>query len=95
MEIAIIVQVDVKPSYIQEFINETKKSQSATLNEDGCLRYNILQSIEEPNKFTLSEIYKSEEAIEVHRTTQHFLDWRNNVQVMMAAPRIGVKHKIV
>ena len=58
---------------------------------DDLLRY-IIKPIAEKECGCLLA-YKSEEAIEVHKSTQHFLDWRNNVQVMMAAPRIGVKIK--
>lgn len=95
MEIAIIVEVEVKPGMAKDFIRETKLSRTETLKEKGCIRYNILQNINDENKFTLSEIYLSEDAIQDHRTTKHFLSWRDNVQPMMAKPRVANKHFII
>lgn len=86
-----MVQVDVKPENIQEFISETKKSQEQSLKEDGCIEYIIQQSITDDTKFSLCEIYTSEESIEFHKKTEHFLSWRENVQPMMARPRTSTK----
>ena len=93
--ITIIVQVDVKPENIQNFIDETKTSKEGSLKEPGCCGYTIFQSLSDPTKFTLSELYESEEAIESHKKTSHFLAWRENVQPMMANPRIGNKYKAI
>jgi len=91
----IIVHVKVKTSFVQAFIEATKKSQAATKNEDGCLSYDILQDVSDEHNFTLTEIYKDDNAIENHKSTPHFLEWRSSVQEMMACPRISSKHNTI
>ncbi len=81
--ITIIVNVEVVPEHIQEFIEATKKSQEATLKEVGCKKYEILHSFigNNPykNRFILIEEYVSEDAINAHKETLHFQEWRNTV----------------
>lgn len=91
----IIVHICVKPGFVQDFIDATKKSQSATTSEEGCLSYDILQDIADEHKFTLSEVYKDDDAIEDHKLTTHFLEWRSVVQEMMACPRVSSKHNTI
>lgn len=88
----IIVKVEVKSEHIQNFIDATVKSQSATMKEPTCLSYEILRDEKEPHKFTLVETYKNDEAIEFHKTTPHFLEWRSTVQEMMLVPRTSSKY---
>jgi len=91
----IIVQIIVKSNCIQTFIDATIKSREATMNETGCIQYNIAQNVSDECQFILIEQYTSDEAIEFHRSTPHFLEWRNEVQETMAHPRTGTKHNLI
>jgi len=93
--ITIIVHVEVKLGFVQDFINATIKSKNATSKELGCLNYDIMQDVASENKFILSETYSSESAIESHKLTPHFLEWRETVQDMMACPRVSSKNTYV
>lgn len=89
--ITIVVNVEVNPDKIQEFIEATKKSQEGTLKEKGCLHYEILQDVATSNKFILIEKYESEDAINFHKETPYFQEWRNTVNPI-TAPRISTKN---
>lgn len=85
--ITILVRVDVKPEFVTDFIRETYKSLNSTVGEFGCMDYKMVQS--DNTQFTLIETYKSQEAIDSHKKTEHFLVWRENVQHMMNTPRVA------
>lgn len=91
--IKLIVNVEVKPEYIDDFIKETIKARDiAKLMEPGCYDYEINQNILESTEFTLIETYLDDASIELHKTTKHFLDWRENVQIMMSRPRLATRN---
>jgi len=91
----IVVKVEVKTDRVQDFIDATIESQTATTKEPRCLSYTILQDEKEKHKFTLVETYKNDAAIEEHKATPHFLKWREVVQEMMACPRVSSKHDFI
>ena len=41
------------------------------------------------------EAYESDEAAAAHKSTPHYLKWRDAVRDMMAEPRIGVRYNIL
>jgi autoinducer 2-degrading protein len=43
----------------------------------------------------LYEAYESEEAAGAHKSTDHYLRWRDRVADWMAQPRQGIRHNIV
>ena len=89
------VHVWVKPEYIQEFIEATVANHNESIKEDGNLRFDVLQSDNEPGKFLLYEAYESEEHAVNHKKTDHYLKWRETVAGWMLKPREGVKHKVI
>lgn len=89
------VHVEVKSEYLNEFKEACRINHEASIKEPGNLRFDILQDAENPCKFLLYEAYKSEEDSAIHKQTGHYLQWRQTVEVMMAKPRVGVKHIIL
>lgn len=86
-----LVQVIVKPEYIQEFIQATQKNASNSIQEPGITRFDLVQHAEEITQFYLVEEYKAVEDVAAHKETQHYKEWRDTVEKMMAAPRKGNK----
>ena len=85
------VSVLVKTGYEENFIKATKINHQNTLKEMGNLRFDVLQSAEDPCLFTLYEVYRSEEAVMAHKETQHYKTWRDEVAPWMARNRQGEK----
>jgi len=72
MEI-ILVEVDVKPDQVAAFKELIAYDQAHSEgDEPGCLRFDVLQDTEDPNKFFYYEVYKDEAARMAHRETPHF-----------------------
>ena len=46
--------------------------------EDGCLLYNIYQMEDKPGTFVVIEAWESEEALEGHKHSAHYLHYKSN-----------------
>jgi (4S)-4-hydroxy-5-phosphonooxypentane-2,3-dione isomerase len=93
--VATCVYVHVKAECISEFISASILNHNGAVKEDGNLRFDFIQQSDDPCRFMLYEAYESEEAAAVHKSTPHYLKWRDTVQNMMAEPRKGVKYNIL
>ena len=87
-----IVHVWVNGDHRDAFVEATRKNHEASTKEAGNLRFDVLQDAEDPNKFVLYEAYKTAADAVAHKTTEHYLRWRETVAPMMAKPREGVVH---
>ena len=90
-----VVTVHVKPEHVSEFIAATMKNHLGSRQEPGNLRFDVLQSDEDPGRFMLYEIFASAEAVEAHRLTPHYLEWRAAVGPWMSAPRVANAHTLL
>jgi autoinducer 2-degrading protein len=93
--IATIVNVYVKPEFVDDFIKISTENHLGSVKEPGNLRFDVIQNIEDPTRFVLYEAYESEEAAASHKTTPHYLKWRETVANWMVKPREGIKHSII
>ncbi|MBN2712117.1 MAG: antibiotic biosynthesis monooxygenase [Planctomycetes bacterium] len=88
----VTVKVSVLPEYREEFIAATLENARNTVHEPLNLRFDVLQEIDDQNRFTLVEAYRNESGMEAHKATAHYNTWRETVEKMMAEKRIGTKH---
>ena len=84
-----LVHIRVKPESIDAFIAATRANHLAAVGEPGNLRFDVLQSPEDPARFILYEAYASAADAAAHKETAHYLAWRDAVAPMMAEPRRG------
>jgi len=89
------VHVHVKEEFVDDFIQATIENHENSILEPGNMRFDVLQSEEDPTKFLLYEAYETEEAAAAHKKTDHYLKWRETVAEWMAEPRKGVKYKAI
>ena len=89
------VHVQVKPEAINEFIEASVLNHRGSVREPGNLRFDFVQEADDPCRFMLYEAFESEEAVAAHKTTDHYLKWRDAVKDMMAGQRYGIKYKII
>lgn len=87
-----LVQVQVSPPHIQDFITATRANHIHSVKEPGNLRFDVLQSADDPARFVLYEAYVSAEAAAAHKRTPHYLAWRDAVAPWMASPRVGIPY---
>lgn len=87
-----LVHVKVKPNYVDAFIEASLENSHASVEEAGNLRFDVLQSADDPTYFVLYEAYESAEDAAAHKGADHYLLWRDKVADMMAEPRQGVRY---
>jgi autoinducer 2-degrading protein len=90
-----IVDVQVKPENVADFVAATRANHEGSRKEPGNLRFDVLQGAEDPARFVLYEVFASQEAVEAHRASPHYLDWRSKVEPWMARPRQGRSHRVI
>lgn len=90
-----IVHVHVKPEVIEAFKKATLDNASNSIKEPGVARFDVYQQSEDPTRFSLIEIYRSEDGPVKHRETAHYTRWRDTVAEMMAEPRARITYNIV
>lgn len=93
--IVTIVNITVKPEYVEQFIAATLENHRGSVQEEGNFRFDVLQHRDDPTRFTLYEAYESEEAAARHKETAHYLKWRDTVSPWMAKPREGIPHRVI
>ncbi len=89
----VLVHVHVKPEFIEAFRQASLENARNSVREPGIARFDVIQQVDDPARFTLVEAYRTEEAPARHKETAHYLKWRDTVAEMMAEPRQGVKYR--
>lgn len=87
------VSLHVKEKYLPCFIEASLENHRNSIQEPGNLRFDILQSVVDPTRFTFYEAYENEEYAAAHKSTPHYMKWRDTVADWMASPRIGAAHQ--
>ena len=86
------VHVRVKAESIEAFKAATLENARESVREPGIARFDVAQQQDDPTRFVLVEIYRTEDAPAKHKETAHYQKWRDTVAPMMAEPRTSVKH---
>jgi (4S)-4-hydroxy-5-phosphonooxypentane-2,3-dione isomerase len=87
------VHVRVKPEFIECFDQATQENARNSVLEPGVARFDLMQQIDDPCRFVLWEVYRTETAPDEHKKTVHYKKWRDTVAEMMAEPRTSRKYK--
>src|SRR3990170_1285640 len=93
--LVVIVNAHVKSEFIDEFIIATTDNAHNSNLEPGIARFDFYQQSDDPSRFVLLEIYRSDDAPVKHRETTHYQRWRSAVDSLMAEPRKRVEYKIL
>ena len=85
------VQVTVKKEYIEAFRQATIENARQSIQEPGITRFDVIQQLDDSQRFVLVEVYRTADDPAYHKTTAHYAKWRDAVEPMMAQPRQSVK----
>ena len=87
-----VVHIQVKPEHVADFLGAIRRNHEKSILEPGNLRFDILQSAEDPTRFVAYEAYRDEASAKAHKETAHYLAWRDQAAGWMAEPRQGVRY---
>src|SRR5690349_13097495 len=89
----VCVTIAVIPEHVAAFIDATLLNAEHTRQEPENVRFDVLQSEENPALCFLYEAYQTKDDFVAHQQTPHYLSWRETVQPWMAQPRQGVRYQ--
>ncbi len=89
------VHVHVKQDHVDDFIAVSTANHNESVKEPGNMRFDVLQSADDPAAFLLYEAYDSLESAAAHKETPHYKEWRTSVADLMASPREGIKYNAI
>ena len=92
--ITTIVDVYVREEFIEDFIQASEKNHKGSTAEPENLRFDIIQSEDDPSHFVLYEAYVSQAGVLAHKETAHYAEWNKTVANWMAKPRSGKRYKM-
>ena len=81
------VHIRVKPEVVEDFSRATVENARASVQEPGIARFDFLQLQDDPNRFVLWEVYRTEEAVAAHKLTAHYATWVEAVSDMFVEAR--------
>jgi len=87
------VSIHVKGDKIDEFKLVSLDNAQHSVQEAGVARFDVIQESENPTRFLLVEVYRSEQAAAEHKTTTHYERWRVAVEPLLAEPRTRIIYK--
>ena len=87
------VHVRVKPECVEAFKAASLENARHSVAEPGIARFDVIQQADDPTRFVLVEVYRTEDAPLRHKETAHYAAWRDAVAEMMAEPRRGTKYR--
>lgn len=87
-----LVMLEVKPEYIEAMKEICTYNHENSVKEEGNVRFDVLQNSDDPAKFTLYEVFRDKEAIEFHKTTEHYKKWAEAMETYLAAPRYKISN---
>jgi (4S)-4-hydroxy-5-phosphonooxypentane-2,3-dione isomerase len=87
-----LVHVHVKPDSVAAFEAATNENAANSRREPGVVRFDVLRQQDDPTRFVLVEVYRDREGAAAHKTTAHYLTWRDTVGALMAEPRVGTTY---
>ena len=91
----VLVHVHVLADAVEKFKEATRANALASRKEAGIAQFDAIQQGDDPTRFVLIEVYRSNEASAAHKETEHYKTWRDTVAPMMAEARVGVKYSDV
>ena len=86
------VHVNDKTDALAAYQAASLDNARASVREPGIARFDVVQSVEDPTRFVLVEVYRDAAAPAAHKETAHYQRWRDAVADLMAEPRTSVKY---
>ena len=82
----IIAPIQVQEGHKEAFLEAVVEDARSSVNhEPGCLRFDVIQDANDPNRIWLYEVYKDEAAFQAHLQAPHLIKFRETTQAWRAA----------
>lgn len=72
--IKVIARSTIKNNHLEEALSLYRLLATETRKEKGCIAYELFEELGNSNNLTLIEEWESEEALQQHTQTKHFIE---------------------
>lgn len=86
----VLVHSHIQAEHVERFKELTIQNAEASRDEAGCVRFDVIQQIDDPTRFTFIEMFRSEKDGVTHRESSHLKKWLEEAVPLMAEPRTRV-----
>ena len=93
MSVDVVVNLEASAGNADQLARLLVEGRDVSRQAEGCESFELFRRQDDPNRFTLYEVYRAQSGFEDHQKTPHYLRWRETVKDWMAVPRVGVRHK--
>ena len=76
----VLAKITAKEGMVDNILNESKALIEATRKEEGCIEYNLYNSVEKKNILTFVEKWDSKESLESHIKQTHFINFGSAIE---------------
>ena len=73
--ILIVLKIQIRPDRRDVWLERVAKYTAAVRDEPGNMSFDVYESVESPNEFSIVEGFASKEAGDAHVQTDHFKDF--------------------
>lgn len=94
MELKIVAVIVVKAAYQEELEKVFRTIVDATRKEPGNVSYDLHQDCKDPLKYTILEVWKSQQAIDEHNASDHFKTFVSAVEGKVESLSVDVIKQI-
>ncbi|RVM19180.1 antibiotic biosynthesis monooxygenase [Sinorhizobium meliloti] len=82
-----MVSINVKQGHAADFLEAFRINYEGTRQEPGNLRFDVLRNPDDDHSFVIYEVFKSPEALDAHRKTEHYQECVRRIDPILAGPR--------
>ncbi len=65
----------IKREHLEEYLTNIRLHAATSSAEPGCIRYEVLQSLDDPTVICLYEVFRDAASFAAHQTSEHHDRW--------------------
>ena len=88
----VLVHCHVKPENLDAFKAIATENAQNSVQEPGVARFDVIQQADDPTRFVLVEVYRTQADNAAHRQTPHFAKWASIAYDLLSEPRTHVTY---
>ncbi len=85
----------VKADQVEAFKAATRENARNSVQEPGIARFDVIQQSDDPTRFVLVEVYRTQADTNAHKESVHYNRWREAVELLQAEPRTKIVYENV
>ena len=71
----VIALIKFKAEQVSEILDSLKVLVEESRKEKGCIKYNLIEDIDTEGHFIMSETWESQDALDLHNQSGHFINF--------------------